>query len=404
MDANQLIQKLLHRGRPNAAVFAFCLAVIQVVVDWLTWIELNEAIVYTLPLVLAGMARSCRLLWGMTIFLICTTFAVYAAQIGPGNFSLREPFFINRVLAAVTMLVTAGLLHAWMSAVETLNIRNAQLDAANQELVRRREEITAQNEELKRRREEAEEASSRKTRLLTSVSHDMRSPLHAMNLIAELIRRTASDYRANAEIVELAQLLQTNALGLADLVSDVLDIASIESGQVELHISEFALDEFLAEQCRRLAPLARANHLTLIWEPVAKPTSIKTDRVKLARIVTNLVSNAIKFTETGGVTLTAKITDEAITIRVKDTGIGIAAENLDRVFDEFSQLHHPQADRVKGWGLGLAICRRLIDLLGGAIAVESELDCGTTFSVHLPSASIIMRQSSRPPAFLPQHG
>src|SRR3954451_6365854 len=217
MDASQPPQKLLRRGLPNAAVFAVCLAVIQVVIDWLTWIELNEAIVNTLPLVLAGMARSRRLLWGMTVFLIWTTFAVYSAQIGPGNFSIREPFFINRVLAAVTMLVTAGLLHAWMSAVDTLNVRNAQLDAANQELVHRREEIVAQNEELKRRREEAEEASSRKTRLLTSVSHDMRSPLQVMNLTAELIRRTASDYSANAEIAELAQLLQTNALGLADL-------------------------------------------------------------------------------------------------------------------------------------------------------------------------------------------
>jgi signal transduction histidine kinase len=327
----------------------------------------------------------------MTIFLICTTFTVYAAQISPGSFSFREPFFINRVLAAVTMLVTAGLLHAWMSAVETLNVRNAQLDTANRELVRRREEITAQNEELKRRREVAEEANDRKNRLLRSVSHDMRSPLHAMNLTAELIRRTADDYHATAEITELAQLLQTNALGLADLVSDILDIASIESGRVELHESEFSLDEFLVEQCRRLAPLAQAKHLTLDCEPMAEPTSIKSDRVKLARIVTNLVSNAIKFTETGGVMLNTKVTDQSITICVRDTGIGIAAENLDRIFDEFSQLQRPQRERVKGWGLGLAICRRLIDLLGGAITVESELGCGTIFGVHLPSACIVIK-------------
>jgi signal transduction histidine kinase len=127
---------------------------------------------------------------------------------------------------------------------------------------------------------------------------------------------------------------------------------------------------------------------------MAEPRSIKSDRVKLARIVTNLVSNAIKFTETGGVTVTAKITDQSITIRVRDTGIGIAAENLDRVFDEFSQLHCPEANRVKGWGLGLAICRRLIDLLGGAIAVESELGCGTTFSVHLPSACVVIKSQN----------
>jgi signal transduction histidine kinase len=188
------------RALPAAAAWAVCLAALLVFIDWITWVEFNEAIVYPLPLVLAAMTRSRRLLWGLALFLVGTTFAVYAVQVGPGVFSLREPFFINRVLAAGTVLLTAGVLHAWTLALDqldeqdrSLKVQNEQLDAANRELRRCHEEITRQNEELDRRREEAEAASGRKTRLLASVSHDMRSPLHAINLENRLEPHAAAD-------------------------------------------------------------------------------------------------------------------------------------------------------------------------------------------------------------------
>jgi signal transduction histidine kinase len=326
---------------------------------------------------------------------------VYSVQIKPGTFSLTEPFFINRVLTAVTMLVTAGLLHAWISAADalqarerTLKIRNEQLDALNHELVRCRDEITSQNVELERRRQEAEDSSSRKSRLLASVSHDMRSPLHALSLTAELIQHTADEQTAAGEISELAQLLQKNALGLADLVSDVLDISSIDSGRSELHEIEFSLDELMNEQCRRMGPLAEAKHLALSCQPSSKTIWVRTDRLKLARILNNLIANAVKFTKAGSITLTSELTDDAVVIRVRDTGIGISGQDLDRVFDEFSQIHDRENGRAKGWGLGLAICRRLIDLLGGAITVESQLGVGTTFGVHLPSACVVSKPHS----------
>jgi signal transduction histidine kinase len=402
------LESLQRKPLRNAAVIAVCLAVVQVAIDWLTRIEFNEAIVYTMPLVIAGISRSRRLLWALVICLICTTFTVYWVQIKPGAFSLLEPLFINRVLAAITMVVTSGLLHAWISAVDSLQTRehvlkiaNDQLDALNRELVRCRDEITAQNEELEHRRQEAEDASSRKSRLLASVSHDMRSPLHALSLTAELIRRTADDQADTGEISELAELLQKNALGLADLVSDVLDISSIDSGRSELHESEFSLNELMTEQCRRLGPLAEARHLTLGCQPLIEPISLRTDRVKLARILNNLISNAIKFTKSGGITVVSELTNDAIVIRVRDTGIGISSQHLDRVFDEFSQIYDPQNNRSKGWGLGLAICRRLIDLLGGAITVESQYGLGTTFSVHVPSACVVDKPQGVVPSRYP---
>ena len=397
--------RLLHRQPlPMAGVLAVCLAMLLVFIDWFTWIELNVAIVFSLPLVLAAMVRSRRLLWGMAFLLVGTILAVYAVQIQPGVFSLREPLFINRLLASVTVLVTAGLLHVWSVALDaldeqdlTLKAHNMQLDAANQELLRCQEEIAHKNKDLERRRCEAEEANGRKTRLLASVSHDMRSPLHVLNLTAELILRTADDQALTGEVCEWAQLLQANALGLADLVSDVLDISSIDSGRVELHKSDFSVDELLAEECRRMLPLAQAKNLTLVAEPSARATWIRTDRVKLARILSNLISNAFKFTESGGVTLTSCFTPErALLIRVQDTGIGISTQHLVRIFDEFAQLPNPERDSPKGWGLGLAICRRLVELLGGTITVESQLNHGTIFSVRLPMSCVVDNSESGP--------
>lgn len=387
-----LLGLLYHRPLPAAGALAVGLAAVLVFVDWVTWIELNESILFPLPLVLAAMARSRRLVWGLTLFLVATIFAVYAVQIGPGVFAAREPFFVNRVLSAVTVTLTAGLLHAWTLALEeldeqdrSLKRQNEQLDAANRELVRCQEEITRQNEELDRRRREAEEASGRKTRLLAAVSHDMRSPLNAINLTAEVIRLTGDDPALADKVPGLARRLQANASALGDLVSDLLDVTALEAGRVELHESEFSLDELVADECRRLLPLAQAKNLALTAEPGTAPVRITADRGKLTRVLSNLVTNAIKFTEAGGVTLTAGLTpDGDAAVRVRDTGVGIPAESLEHIFDEFARLDGPGHAPTKGWGLGLAICRRLIAAMGGTIAVESAPARGSVFTVRLP--------------------
>lgn len=394
-----LLGLLYHRPMPAAGVLAVGLAAALVLIDWVTWIELNESIVYPLPLVLAAMARSRRLLWGLVLFLVGTTFAVYAVQIAPGAFSPDEPFFVNRALSAVTVLLTAGLLHAWTLALEKLDEQerglkrqNERLDAANRELLRCHEEITRQNDELDRRRREAEEANGRKTRLLAAVSHDMRSPLNAITLTAEVIRLTAEDPDLATKVPGLAQRLQANATALGDLVAALLDISALESGRVALHESEFPLNELLVGECGRLLPLAQAKRLALTAEPVAPAVRLRADRVKLTRVIGNLVTNAVKFTEAGGVTLSAGLTPEgAVVVRVHDTGPGIPAASLERIFDEFAQLGDSGRDPAKGWGLGLAICRRLVELMGGAITVASQPGRGSVFSVLLPPACVVSR-------------
>ncbi len=254
-------------------------------------------------------------------------------------------------------------------------------------------DITPQKElqrELDLRRREAEEASVRKTRFLAAVSHDIRTPANAISLLAELIRRTAANPSMAGDIPDLARELHGSALSLVNLLGDVLDVARFDSGKVEMQESEFALHELLEEEHRQMLPLAREKGLEIrnIFPP--EPIWLRIDRVKLARVLGNLIGNAIKFTEQGQIQIeAARVDANGVQIRVIDTGIGIAPEYLRHIFDEFFQLRNPERDRNKGMGLGLTICKRLVDAMGGHIEVQSSVGQGSTFTVTLPSSSVL---------------
>jgi signal transduction histidine kinase len=373
---------LVDRPLPLAGTAAALLALVEILLDWGTWVDLDVATVYILPLVLAALARNRRLLWGLALCLVASTFAVYAHQIAPGAFSLREPYFINRVLTATTLLLTAGVVHAWIVAADALA---AQSRALNE-----------QNHELELLREAAEQASGRKSRLLACVAHDIRTPLSIIDLTAKLMR-TGEDVAAPAAV--LIRRIQNNARSLADLVSALVDIASLDAGRIPPHDSEFRLNDLLAEECERLLPLTQAKGLRLIIEAPESPLSLLADRVKLSRVLSNLIGNAVKFTETGGITVTASLTPQrAVLIRVEDTGPGMTSENLERIFDEYGQLGNPERDSRKGWGLGLAICRRLLDVMGGEISAASTPGRGTVFSVRLPPSCVVANPTEGPVA------
>ena len=186
----KLLRLLQHRPVPLAGSFAVLLAGLEVLLDVGTWVDLNVSIVYSLPLVLAAATRDRRLLWGLTLALLGATFTVYYLQIEPGRFLLSEPLFMDRVLAAITILLTAVLLDVWTHLLDMLDEQsrslaeqNAGLESINLELIRHKQEIVRQNELLERRRHEAEEASGRKTRLLASASHDIRAPVNAIQIV-----------------------------------------------------------------------------------------------------------------------------------------------------------------------------------------------------------------------------
>jgi PAS domain S-box-containing protein len=246
--------------------------------------------------------------------------------------------------------------------------------------------------ELELRRREAEEAALRKTRFLASVSHDIRTPANAINLMAEVIKRTAATPEFASQIPGLAGKLQANALSLVELVSDVLDLARYDTGKIELQESEFALAELLTAEVTQLMPLAQEKGLLLAAEPLPHAIWLRSDAVKLGRVLGNLIGNAIKFTERGSIAVSAGVEDgRGLWIRVEDTGIGIAAHELPRIFDEFAQLRNPERDRYKGTGMGLAICHRLVSVMGGRIEVLSEPGKGASFTVHLPAHVLVSR-------------
>jgi PAS domain S-box-containing protein len=248
--------------------------------------------------------------------------------------------------------------------------------------------------ELDMRRREAEETSVRKTRFLAAVSHDIRTPVNAINLMAEVIKRYAGDPAVATQIPELARKLQANALSLVELVSDVLDVARFDSGKIEVIESEFDLHELLSEECRQLQPLAQDKGIDMRLESADRPIWLRTDRVKLARIISNLVGNAIKFTEQGNVVVRTALTadvERRVLVHVSDTGVGIPPEHQAAIFDEFAQVHNPERDRTKGTGLGLAICKRLVSVMGGALSVDSQPGKGSTFTIALPASCVLLR-------------
>jgi len=262
----------------------------------------------------------------------------------------------------------------WFAAQAALALRTIQLQ-----------------EELSRRSQEAEENTRQKTRFLAAVSHDVRNPANAINLMAELIQRSGDDPRLASEIPRLAESLRVNTRLLVELVSDVLDLSRFDSGKIDLEETTFDPAELIRAEVGQYEPLAKNAGLALCVETTAPANlRVKTDRMKLARVLGNLVNNAIKFTEVGSVRTTLRqLVDGSLEIAVQDTGVGIAAEHLEHIFDEFFQIRNPERDRSKGTGLGLAICKRLIDAIGCSLDVDSQLGCGTTFRVRVPAAMIV---------------
>lgn len=393
------------RVRGPAYVLAIAISLAAVVLDLVTRLELDIATIYEIPLVVVAFTRDRRLLWMLTIALTLTTFIVYVLQVPAGEFALGEARFDNRVLDTVSLLIIAGLLHFWLTS---LDIREAQarllgeqyqsLEAVNALLLDREAQIVRQNQELVLRRLEADRASDRKTRLLNAVAHDVRNPLHAINLMADAIRRAAEDPALGAQLPQMTDRLQSTARSMTALVADVLDIAYFDSGLAQRRDTVFPLDEVIEAACHDFTPLAEVKMLHLQAQASDRDIRVRTDRVKLDRIVGNLVTNAIKFTPRGSVVLHAAVAaDGAATITIRDTGVGIPKNELEHIFDEFARLDTTSGNPDRGWGLGLAICRALAEIIGARIDIQSEVNEGTLVTVRLPPECVVATTTDAAP-------
>ncbi|WP_145274391.1 ATP-binding protein [Tautonia plasticadhaerens] len=238
---------------------------------------------------------------------------------------------------------------------------------------------------MQKARDDAERSARNKARFLSAISHDLRTPVNALNLLAEALDRRLRGLPEDAELARLSSYLRRASGNLAELVSDLLDLTCFDSGEVTQHLIDFPLAEWLDSTLGPMAMAAQQKGLEFTWSIEAGVTWIRADRVKLGRVLTNLVGNAIKFTDSGSVRVSAGLPpDGRLVLSVEDTGPGIPDAQLGRIFDEFAQLRNPERDRNKGTGLGLAICRRLVEAVGGRLEVTSLADNGSRFSALFP--------------------
>jgi signal transduction histidine kinase len=238
--------------------------------------------------------------------------------------------------------------------------------------------------DLEKARELAEDANRAKSAFLANMSHELRNPLNAIIGFSRIVMRRSRQELATRQYDNMTKIL-TSAEHLLSLINNILDLSKIEAGRMEVR-QESCDIELLIDTClHTMEPMLKSKGLRLQTRIESDLPVIYSDQEKLRQILLNLLSNALKFTKQGGiVTVSAKITSGQAVIAVTDTGIGIAETKLASIFDEFTQLDSGSTKEYGGTGLGLAICRHLTELLGGCIAVHSQLHQGSTFTVTLP--------------------
>ena len=283
----------------------------------------------------------------------------------------------------VTAVVT--ILHDHTEALEKARLYE-QLKVASEQLEEKIRDATAElvlrNELLQRQHLELEQASQLKSQFLANMSHEFRTPLNAILGYTSMLLGGVSGEMTGTQKQKL-QRVDSNARHLLSIINDILDISRIEAGRMPLHIEEFELGALLSELMAELEPLIQKSRLAVSVE-IPAPFALTSDRQKVKQILLNLLNNAIKFTPEGGIRVVASALDEQARIAVQDTGIGIAANDREKVFEDFRQADNSVTREYGGAGLGLAICRRLAHMLGGSIELQSQLGSGSSFILVVP--------------------
>jgi signal transduction histidine kinase len=241
----------------------------------------------------------------------------------------------------------------------------------------------AQREMALTKAREMKKVTDMKSQFIAHVTHELRSPVNAIIGLAELMQLAVEGGQAQ-QLPEKLSLLSSSAVNLRALITNILDLSKIEAGRMDVIVEEFDLVALLNEVAETTGILLGEKPVVLEVTAGAGPLLIHSDRVKVRQILTNLCSNAAKFTDAGRIALSLKRRESDLELAVSDTGSGIRKEDLSRLFTSFTQLENAKTRRHEGTGLGLAITRELTSLLGGRITVESSHGEGTTFTVQLP--------------------
>ena len=280
------------------------------------------------------------------------------------------------------------ILHDLTEAIERARLYE-QLKEASAELERKVQEATGelaeQNELLRRQHIALEQASALKSQFLANMSHEFRTPLNAILGYTHMLLHGVTGAVTETQRKSLTRI-DSNSRHLLALINDILDITRIEAGRMPLNITTFAMPDLVDEVMAELEPIIRRSNLIVHRRVRGKLPRLRSDRSKVKQIVLNLLSNALKFTPAGKVTISASQSsrEKVVAISVSDSGVGIAQEDQAKVFEDFRQLDSSPTRGYGGTGLGLSICRRLAQMLGGSIELVSEVGRGSTFTLTLP--------------------
>ena len=272
-------------------------------------------------------------------------------------------------------------------SLSEIQARQEELTALNAELENTNRGVVALYAELDARAEQLKSASELKSRFLSNMSHEFRTPLNSILALARLLLDEVDGPLAYEQRRQV-DYIRKSAESLTDLVNDLLDIAKVEAGKVDVRPISFTVEELFGGLRGALKPLQTSDAVSLVFEePSSEIGALHTDEGKVSQILRNFVSNALKFTEFGEVRVSASrdATSGVITFAVQDTGIGIAPEHQASIFEEFVQVENPLQQRAKGTGLGLPLSRKLAELLAGKVALESAPGRGSTFMLSIPS-------------------
>jgi len=261
---------------------------------------------------------------------------------------------------------------------EELERVNQALEDINRGMVTLYAELDAKAKELRR-------ADEMKTRFLSNMSHELRTPLNSIFALSSLLLDRA-DGELTSEQEKQVDFIRKEADSLLELVNDLLDSAKIQAGKAEVHPLEFEAANLFSALRGMLRALLINEAVRLVFEEPEGVPLLYGDEAKVSQILRNFISNALKFTERGEVRVSTRYDERSgmVTFSVSDTGMGIAPQDQGRIFEEFTQLENPAQSQFKGTGLGLPLCRKLAQLLGGQIDLESELGVGSKFSLTLP--------------------
>ncbi|WP_207513989.1 response regulator [Longitalea luteola] len=276
---------------------------------------------------------------------------------------------------------------------EELRVQQEELQHANRELEERSRLLEEKNElilernlEIQQRADELAQSTRYKSEFLANMSHELRTPLNSILLLSRLLTDNHSS-NLTSDQIEYANVIQTSGKGLLTLIDEILDLSKIEAGKMELEYTDVRIPEVVSELNSLFSPLASEKGIDFIIEQEDDlPLTIETDKMRLNQILRNLISNALKFTKKGSVTLSIKKKENDCWFSVKDTGIGIPKEKQTLIFEAFQQADGSTRRQFGGTGLGLSISRKLAQLLNGEILLNSEAGQGSEFILVLPVA------------------